>query len=279
MPLHIMPPLLAPLPVARLRSDGRPWIGVFDSGVGGLSVAREVRTHLPGVPMLYYADQAHVPYGGRPYDEINGFTHAIADALITAGASAVVVACHSACAAGLADLRAAWPHVPFIGVEPAVKPAAAATRTGVVGAVMTQATADGALYRRVCAEHARGVRVLTAVAPEWVALVEAGVWEGEGADRAVGRVLAPLLAEGIDQLVLACTHYPFLAPTIARTAGPGVALVDPAPGIARQVGRVLAARGLLSDRPSPAPFAAVTSGDAAVLNTLAVRAGLPETGA
>lgn len=244
-----------------------PFIGLIDSGIGGLTVMREIARQLPGLPMLYYADQAHLPYGPRPYSEIYAFVAAIAHDLIEAGAAAVVIPCHSACAAGLVELRARWPAVPFIGLEPAIKPAAEATRSGVIGALMTQATADGALYRHVCERYAAQVRVLTTAAPALVGIVEAGTQDSPAALRVLRGYLEPMLAEGIDQLVLACTHFPFLAAQIRAITGPGVALVDPAPGVARQVARVLAARGI-STPTANAARVYLTSGDGAAFQRL-----------
>ncbi|MCC6802512.1 MAG: aspartate/glutamate racemase family protein, partial [Anaerolineae bacterium] len=143
-------------------------MGVLDSGVGGLSVLREIHRLLPGVPTFYFADQAHIPYGPRSADEIRGYVESIADFLIGQGAAVIVMACHSASAASLTDLRARNPHIPIVGMEPAVKPAAEATRSGVIGVLTTQATANGALYKRVVARFAANVRVITQVAPELV---------------------------------------------------------------------------------------------------------------
>jgi glutamate racemase len=212
---------------------GGSYVGVLDSGVGGLSVLREIHRLLPGVPTLYYADQAHLPYGPRPPDEIRSFVSAIAEFLIGQGAAVIVLACHSASAASLHDLRAKYPHVPIVGMEPAVKPAAEATRSGVVAVLTTQATANGALYRRVVARHAANVKVITRVSPDLVEMVERGTHDLAY----LAEIVQPLTSAGADQIVLACTHFPFLSHDLAAVTP--VTLVDPSAAVARQAGRVL----------------------------------------
>ena len=221
-------------------------IGVLNSGVGGLSVLREIHRLLPEIPTLYYADQAHIPYGPRSAGEIRGFVTAITESLIEQGAGVIVIACHAASAASLQPLRQQYPNVPFVGMEPAVKPAVEATRSGVVGVLTTQATADGALYRRVLARYAADVKVLTQVAPELVTMVEQGAQDDPQSEAVLKRLVDPLVAAGADQLVLACTHFPFLTEALHRVTD--LPLVDPSAAVARQVARVLppsvrAARG------------------------------------
>jgi glutamate racemase len=205
----------------------------MDSGVGGLSVLREIHRLLPDIPTLYFADQGHLPYGPRPASEICQFVEAIAEFLIEQGAAVIVLACHAASAAALEHLRKRYPELPIVGIEPAVKPAAEATRSGVIGVLTTQATADGALYRRVVARYAANVRVITRVSPELVTMVE----QGSPDEAILRRHIQPLLDAGADQIVLACTHFPFLKDQIAQMTN--VALVDPGAAVARQVRRVL----------------------------------------
>lgn len=227
-----------PQPANAPRSTRPPAaIGVIDSGVGGLSVLREIHQQLPGVPTLYYADQGHLPYGSRPADQIRDYVLRIADFLIGQGAVMLVLACHAASAAALHDLRAAFPHTPIVGIEPAVKPAAEATRSGVVGVLTTQATADGSLYQSVVARYAAHVRVITRVSPGLVMLVEQGGQDTPSGDKILHDHLAPLLEAGADQIVLACTHFPFLRAAIERMTN--VSLVDPGAAVARQTARVL----------------------------------------
>ncbi len=240
-------------------------IGVLDSGVGGLSVLREIHRLLPGVPTLYFADQAHIPYGPRSADEIRSFVESIADFLIGQGAAVIVMACHSASAASLIDLRARNPHVPFVGMEPAVKPAAEATRSGVIGVLTTQATADGALYQSVVARFAADVRVITRVSPELVTMVEQGTQDTPEGEATLRHVVEPLIADGADQIVLACTHFPFLADSLRRITD--VPLVDPGAAVARQVTRVLPA-GVEAARGASRYF---TSGDAQAFRAMLKR--------
>jgi glutamate racemase len=215
-------------------------IGVFDSGVGGLTVWREIVRQLPHEDTLYLADQAHVPYGPRPLAQVREFAEGIARFLLDQGARVIVVACNTASAAALHDLRRTFPDIPFVGMEPAVKPAAERTHNGIVGVIATQATFQGQLFASLVERYADHVRVLTQACPGLVEAVEAGRLEPPDTEALLRQYLAPLLEAGVDQLVLGCTHYPFLRPTIERLVGAGVAVIDPAPAVARQVERVLA---------------------------------------
>jgi len=228
--------------VSALRSP----VGVFDSGIGGLSVLRAIRRLLPYESLLFLADQAHVPYGLRSLEEVRTFSAAITRHLLSRGAKMIVVACNTASAAALHDLRRAFPEVPFVGMEPAVKPAAERTHTGVVGVLATPATFQGALYASVVERFAQGVTVLQDDCPGLVEQIEAGRWRSPETRAILERALNPMLAQGIDTVVLGCTHYPFVIPLIEEIAGPQVRVIDPAPAIARQVQRVLAARDLLN---------------------------------
>jgi glutamate racemase len=245
-------------------------IGVFDSGVGGLSVWREIARQLPHYDTLYVADQAHVPYGPRPMDEVRGFAEEIARFLLEEGSRVIVVACNTASAAALHHLRAAFPQVPFVGMEPAVKPAALNTRTGTVGVIATPATFQGELFASLLERFAAGVRVLTQVCPGLVEAVEAGALDTPETERLLRACLEPLLTAGIDELVLGCTHYPFLRPAIERVVGPAVEIIDPAPAVARQVERVLAQHSGMERRPPPRHIFC-TSGDPAAFAATAER--------
>lgn len=213
-------------------------IGVFDSGVGGLGVWREVVRVVPGASTVYLADQAHAPYGDRSLDEIRALSIASVDLLLTAGATMVVVACNTASAAALPGLRSAFPAVPIVGMEPAVKPAAAATRSGAIGILATRATLAAPGFAALAARHAGRARLVTQVGVGWVEAVEEGRLEGPGVADLVERSVAPLRAAGVDQIVLGCTHYPFLGRTIEAAAGSGAAVIDPAPAVARRVAEV-----------------------------------------
>ena len=220
------------------NTESHASIGVLDSGVGGLSVLRAIHQALPDHPTVYFADQAHLPYGPRPLDEIRRFTSAITDFLLAKGAVVIVVACNAASAASLSYLREQYPNVPFVGMEPAVKPAAAASRTGVIGVLTTQATADGPLYERVLTRFADGVQVITQIAPELVHIVETNSQHTPENCALLRQYMQPFLDARADQIALACTHFPFLIPILCEIVGPDVVLVDPSPAIARQVARV-----------------------------------------
>jgi glutamate racemase len=214
--------------------------------VGGLSVWREIAVQLPDESSVYLADQGHIPYGPRPMQEIRAFSEAIVRFLLGQGCNIIVVACNAASAAALAHLRARFPDVPFVGMEPAVKPAVQTTRTGRVGVMATPATFQGELFASVVERFASGVQLVKQVCPGLVEQVEAGRLDTPDTEAMLREYLAPMMAASVDTIVLGCTHYPFLAPTIQRIVGPGASVIDPSPAIARQVGRVMELRGLLS---------------------------------
>jgi glutamate racemase len=236
-------------------------IGVFDSGVGGLSILREIRDQLPVETVIYVADQGHVPYGPRSIEEVRAFSFGVCRFLMAQGVKLIVIACNTASAAALRPLREAFPAMSFVGMEPAVKPAARDTQTGVIGVIATEATFQGELYASVVGRFAQGVRVETQACPEFVTLTEAGETGTPAAREIVRRRLAPLLAAGIDQLVLGCTHFPFLKATIQSEIGPEVTLVDPSPAVARQTGRVLDTCGLRYHGRAAGQVIYYTSGD------------------
>ena len=246
-----------------------PTIGIFDSGVGGLSVWREIVRQMPHAGTLYLADQAHVPYGPRSAEEILGFARSITDFLLAQGAGIIVVACNTASGVALHELRAAYPDVPFVGMEPAVKPAAEQTHNGRVGVIATPTTFQGTLFKQLADRFGHDVEIHTRICPGLVAAVEAGDLDTPGTRLLLETCLAPLIATGIDQLVLGCTHYPFLRPTIERIVGPDVAVIDPAPAVARQTGRLLRKQDLLSHDTGPPHHTFFTSGPAARLHRMA----------
>ncbi len=240
-------------------------IALFDSGVGGLSVWREVVRLLPAESTLYLADQAHLPYGPRPLEEVRRYAEGITRFLLARGAKVIVVACNTASGAALHYLRATFPEVPFVGMEPAVKPAAERTRTGTIGVIATPATFQGDLFRRLVERFAADVVLYTQVCPGLVEAVERGEADDPRTEALLHRYLDPMVAAGIDQLVLGCTHYPFLTGAIRRVVGEGVALIDPAPAVARQVRRVLAARGLLREEEGRPAHRFYTTGEVATM--------------
>jgi glutamate racemase len=220
-----------------------PTIGVFDSGVGGLSVLGAVRGLRPDAAVVYVADQAHVPYGPRPLAQVRGFAKGVAEYLLGEGADLVVVACNAASAAALQSLRAEFPGTPFVGMEPAVKPAASSSSSGTVGVLATPATFQGELYTQAVERFATNVRVLTSTCQGLVQCIEAGDLDGPGTRAILEEALLPMLAEGADSIVLGCTHYPFVVPLIRSIVGSGVGIIDPSPAVARRVDRLLAELG------------------------------------
>ncbi|MEM9018608.1 MAG: glutamate racemase, partial [Verrucomicrobiota bacterium] len=182
-------------------------IGILDSGVGGLSVLREVHSVLPGASLHYVGDSSWCPYGTKPGEVILGRVTEIADYLLAEGAGILVIACNSATIHAVGPLRATYP-VPIVGMEPAVKPAAEKTKSGVIGVLATEASIAGEKFHRLLSNHANGVRVITRPCPRFVELVEAGQIEGPEVDAAIDNAVAPLLVLGADVIVLGCTHYP-----------------------------------------------------------------------
>lgn len=246
-------------------------IGVFDSGVGGISVLSEIRAHLPGETLLYVADSGFVPYGEKTPEFIRARSRAITEFLLARGVKALVVACNTATAAAVAELRATWPELPIVGMEPAVKPAAARTETGVVGVLATGAALAGEKFHHLLATHAKDVRVITQPCPGLVEQVERGDLDGPQTHALVRRYVQPLLAQGADVLVLGCTHYPFLRPLIQDVAGAEVVLVDTGAAVARQVQRVLERDGTRSAAGGGGTIYWETSGDVEAFTALRER--------
>lgn len=236
-------------------------IGVFDSGVGGLSVLREARRLLPQADLLYVADCARAPFGVRRLEEVEQISHEISEWLIAEGADSLVVACNTASAAALESIRLAHPDLPVVGMEPAVKPAAAGTSTGIVAVYATAATFQGRLFDSVVRRFASGVEVLTRACPEWVELVEAGLVDGPGAELTVETAVQPARDSNADRIVLACTHFSFLTPVIEKLAG--VPVIDPAPAVASQLARVV------PDGSGSGELVLATSGDVGEFGRLA----------
>lgn len=216
-------------------------VGVFDSGVGGLTVAREISLQLPAETIIYYGDTAHVPYGSRTVDELIGFADAIVGFLIARGVKAIVDACNTTSAVALPYLQNKY-NVPIVGViEPGVAAALQATRNGRIGVLATAATVASNAHRQAILAGDGKVQVFAQACPKLVPLVEAGVVSGPAAAAAVAEYVLPLVAAGVDTLILGCTHYPFLAPLIQEIAGPEVTLIDPAAATVRELQGVLAA--------------------------------------
>ena len=220
-------------------------IGVFDSGVGGLTVLAEIRRELPAEDLLYVADSGHAPYGDKPPALIEARAVAVTEFLIGQGAKAVVVACNTATGAAARLLRSRYP-VPIIAMEPAVKPAVGLTRSGVIGVLATRATLASHSFSHLLAQVGAGAEILLQPCPGLVERVEAGDLDGDYTRALLADYLRPLLERGADSIVLGCTHYPYLRPLILDLAGPGVTVLDSGVAVARQVRRRLEADALLA---------------------------------
>jgi glutamate racemase len=244
-----------------MAADPQGPIGVFDSGVGGLSVLRELQSLMPGEDFLFFADKANVPYGPRPKAEILAFSFAIAEYLFSQGAKLLVVACNTASAAALKELRTTYPDTSIVGMEPAVKPAARGTESGIVAVLATPTTLEGDLYASVLERFATDVTVLQSTCAGLVTEIEAGRLNDGVAEAILREELTPMLEKGIDRVVLGCTHYPFAIPIIERIVGPDVVIVDPAPAVARRTQELLAENGWLNPRESGGATRYITSGD------------------
>jgi len=235
-------------------------IGILDSGVGGLSVLREIHRLLPAHPLSYFGDSAWCPYGTKPPGAIQKRVFHIVEDLLGEGASVIVIACNSATIHAVEQLRALVP-VPFVGMEPGVKPAALRTKTGTVAVLATEASIAGEKFHRLVSDHALGVRVITRPCPRFVELVEAGILDGPEVEAAINEVVRPLVEEGADVFVLGCTHYPFLRPVLERVLPSGTAIIDTGVAVARRVTQVLEEAGRRGDPEGPVPIELRTSGD------------------
>jgi glutamate racemase len=243
-------------------------IGIFDSGVGGLSVLRAIRSQMPEESVIYFGDQGHIPYGPRPMEQIRNFSEAITQFLLRCDAKIIVVACNAASAAALKYLRETFLEVPFVGMEPAVKPATEHTQTGRVGVLATPATFQGALYASVVERFANGVELFQNTCSGLVQQIEQGNLDGNETRRILEDALLPMLEKNIDTVVLGCTHYPFVIPLIQQIVGENVRVIDPAPSVAKQVRRVLEARGLKNESNVRGDVEFYTSGDVEGLKSL-----------
>ena len=214
-------------------------VGFFDSGIGGRCVLDAFLRICPDEPTVYLADTEHCPYGNRPPEEVVRLSRRMVERLIARGCEVVVVACNTATAAAIDTLRSEWPSIPFVGMEPAVKPAAISSKTGVVGVLATRGTFGGRLYRTTSARVSSGVRFIECVADEFVSFVERGETSGIRVEAAVRKRLEPLLAAGADRIVLGCTHFPHLRPVMEKVAAGRAEIVDPSDAVARRIRDVL----------------------------------------
>jgi glutamate racemase len=237
-------------------------------------VLRAIRQQHPLENILYLADQGHVPYGPRSLEEVRGFSEVITRYFISQGAKLMVVACNTASAAALHYLREVFPEMPFVGMEPAVKPAAEQTRSGVVGVLATPATFQGELYASVVERFANGVDVLQDTCTGLVKQIEAGNLAGAETRQILTNALEPMLEKGIDTVVLGCTHYPFVIPLIEEIVGPEVRVIDPAPAVARQVGRLLDQYGMRAEGGRDGEVRYLTTGEVEGLESFLKKVGM-----
>jgi glutamate racemase len=244
---------------ARQMGDREGPVGIFDSGVGGLSVMREIVRRLPDEDVVFFADTVHCPYGRRTHEEIQQLVRGIVGFLVFQGAKIVVVACNTASAAALHQVRETF-ETPIVGMEPAVKPAAERSGRRIVGVMATEATFQGALFASLVERFASGVEVLTRTCPGLVEQVEKGLVTADATREMLEICLRPMLDAGVDSVVLGCTHYPFLRALIGEIVGDGVEIIDPSSAVARQTARVLRREGLLSEK-GPGRYRFYTTGD------------------
>ena len=235
-------------------------VGVFDSGIGGLTVLEEIQQLLPHESLLYVADCGHIPYGEKTPAFILERSRSVAEFFRERGAKAFVIACNTATVAAVADVRQDYPDWPLVGMEPAVKPAAAATRSGVVGVLATTGTLQSAKFAALLDRFATDVRVITQPCPGLVELIEAGDLNSPALHSLLQGYIEPLLSAGCDTIILGCTHYPFLKPLLAQMLPPSIILIDTGAAVARQLKRLLGERDLLAaGEPEATQF--WTSGD------------------
>jgi len=246
-------------------------VGVYDSGVGGLSVLRAVRDLAPAEPLAYVADTAYAPYGERTAREVVQRALAVARYFVSRGAKAMVIACNTATTAAVAEVRARHPGLVVIGTEPAVKPAARLTRSGVIGVLATTGTLASPRFAELAQREAPEARILLAPCPQWVLMVERGVVDGDAALEQVRAPVRGLLEQGADVLVLGCTHFPFLTDAIRACAGAEVPVLETGPAVARQLQRQLESRGLAAAPGGMGNCELVASGDPVRLSELARR--------
>jgi len=209
-------------------------IGILDSGVGGLSVMREIHAHLPNQSLTYIGDTAWCPYGNKNFSDIRDRTFALSDFLINQGAEVIVIACNSATIVAIEELRSRH-CIPFVGMEPGVKPASDLTQTGTIGVLATEASLAGEKFHSLVAAHAQDLRVITQPCPKFVELVERGILEGAEVDQAIDEYTSEILAANADVFILGCSHYPFLRPALEARLPDHIQFIDTGNAIARRV--------------------------------------------
>jgi glutamate racemase len=240
-------------------------IGIFDSGMGGLTLVQALLKVLPGESVLYYGDTAHLPYGRKTQQEIQVYSLAITRYLLERGAKAIVVACNTATAAAINLLRETWPDVPILGMEPAVKPAARGTKSGVVAVLATQGTFQSSRYAELMHKYGKEIEMLENPCHGLVELIESGKANAPETEALLREVLQPMLAAGADAFVLGCTHYPFVVSTIRKIVGPEPHLINPAPAVALHLAQILEEKGLQNPATQPPTYRFYASGPAGAM--------------
>ncbi|MCI4669022.1 MAG: glutamate racemase [Bacteroidia bacterium] len=249
-------------------------IGIMDSGFGGLSVWREVQKRLPSENLIYFADSGFCPYGTRPEDEVFGLTHRVIRFLISKGCKLLVIACNTATGVAIQRLRATY-DLPFVGMEPALKPASEASKTGVIGVLATENTFKGERFHKNKEIHAAGKELIVQPGYGLVELVEEGKLNGAEAREKLEPLIQPMLEGNVDQLVLGCSHYPFLSKEIKELVGERMNLLDPAPAVSKQVERLIEQYQLANSGDQEPYFKFFSSGDIVALRQF-VENNLPE---
>ena len=238
-------------------------IGIFDSGLGGVSVWQALHDALPYESLVYLGDGARCPYGSRSREEVLQFTEEAVERLLSEGCKMIVVACNTATAVAIKTLREEYPTIPFVGLEPAVKPAALSTKTGVIGVLATERSLQGDHFRQAEAKYGADVTILKAVGEGFVEAVERNEENTAETEALVRKAVLPLVEGGADKIVLGCTHYPFLREVIERVTGDGVEVIDSSEAVARRVIALLDENGLRAAEGATAQYSFLTFADEA----------------
>ena len=242
-------------------------IGIFDSGVGGTSIWREIHKILPHEDTIYLADSDHAPYGNKTQDRIIALSRKNTEALLNMGCKIIVVACNTATTNAIAHLRSNY-DIPFIGIEPAIKPAALKSTSGSIGILATRGTLSSELFHRTSDSYTEGISVTEVVGDGLVSLIEAGRIDSDEMDELLRKYIGTMMEANVDHIVLGCSHYPYLIPKIKNLVSPGVKIIDSGEAVARQTKAVLQKNELLTENESPGTCLFHTNGDPEVLQQL-----------
>lgn len=220
-------------------------IGIFDSGLGGITVLKAVRTLLPYEKIIYYADSANCPYGSKSKEEIVQLVKQVVEELLKMGVKIIVVACNTATSAAIHEVRKAYPHITFIAIEPAVKPATERSKSGTIGVIATERTITGESLRSLCERYSQKCKIILQPTPKLASLVERNLEQSDQTREILIEYLTPLIEQGADKIVLGCTHYPFLRKQIKEVVGPDIEILEPAEAVAKQTKKCLEEQNLL----------------------------------